>query len=140
MYWETRQKLEAICDVVVVIFWIVFFCGAIGGCIWGMNFWTETSYKSNCDAVYFHEHGRYSVMVKDGKNVKNVTFPRNGVKTFVTEGVPEGSNLWFEVQYTENGCGNRRGYVNIHIHSIDDLNTAGWNHGKFGKGQTHRVQ
>ena len=30
--------------------------------------------------------------------------------------------------------------VNIHIHSLEDLNGAGWNHGKFGKGNTVPIE
>ena len=31
-------------------------------------------------------------------------------------------------------------YVEIHIHAAKDVNGGGWNHGKFGSGQTNVIE
>ena len=87
---------------------------------------------SEIKAAYMHEAGRYSIMVQDANTLSLVKLGYATIKTDVTAG----SNIWYEATY--NGM-NECVESTIHLHSVDDLNTAGWNHGKFGSGTTHRI-
>jgi hypothetical protein len=97
--------------------------------------------KGDIISVWKHEVGRYSITIKEGNTLIDKAFYRTGECEFtlITD-VPEGSNMWYEAHYYEDW--NERGYqwVKIHIHSVDDISNAGWNHGKFGSGMTERVQ
>lgn len=94
--------------------------------------------RFNVVAVWKHEVNRYSVTIKEGNILVDRGFAIDSV--LITD-VPEGSNMWYEAYYNYNSfSGGGYKWVNIHIHSVDDIGNAGWNHGKFGSGSTERVQ
>ena len=70
--------------------------------------------------------------------MKNIEYGHS-VKTTVFVDVPEGSNSWYKVDVNFNKMNGMSGIFEIHISSINEVNTARWNHGKFGKGQTSRI-
>jgi hypothetical protein len=111
----------------------------VGFCMYLGTINTKTVEKGECEAVYFHEKNKYSVMTitKSGQ-LKNIKY-YYPVETTVTVDVPEGSKAWYKVDVNHNGCKGMSGTFDIHVHSIKDINTAGWNHGKFGSGQTHQI-
>lgn len=88
------------------------------------------------EAAYYHENNRFSVAVlnEDGK-LRMVNLVRTSV--FIEETT---DHNWYECDYSYNTwTGKYIGGCSIHLHSIDGLNTAGWNHGKFGRGDTTRI-
>lgn len=93
------------------------------------------------EAVYWHERNQYSVAVKQGNKIKMVMLPsRHGIDLNIICDVASDESCWYEYNYKNNGYGGVTGFLNIHIRSIDDINTADWNHGKFGSGKTQRIQ
>ena len=56
-----------------------------------------------------------------------------------TDVIPSNS-MWIEGDLVKESGGGIHYDYEIHIHSIDDVNTGGWNHGKFGSGTTTRIQ
>ena len=91
-------------------------------------------------AVWKHEPNVYSVTIKEGKNTLiDKDFRRHSAvypKYSLIDDVSENSNMWYEATYDDGFCET----VVIHVRSINDINNAGWNHGKFGSGSTERVQ
>ena len=131
--WEkTRASLTLILIIVMAF-------GAICGCLYGCEkmVFEERHEKGNIVSVYMHEPGRYSVMVERGNKLVPKYF--YNAKTEIIRDIPAGSNMWYESYYraTMNHTGYR--WVKIHIRSVDDINTAGWNHEKFGSGMTHEI-
>lgn len=111
--------------------------------------------KVTVEAVYYHESGRYSVAVLDGNELKMTRLPSGNhrqltPKIFVD--VPAGQNSWYEIKYEKESefsdireiyfgkdSYKIKPFIHIHIHDVNDLNNAGWNHGKFGRGQTVKI-
>lgn len=102
----------------------------------------QTFEQFNVDAVFWHENDRYSVVVSNGDDVTPVDLSsihkgrydyKTGAK--VVKDVPEGKPMYVKIYNYWDGDASRA-YHEIHVHSIKDINTAGWNHGKFGSGST----
>ena len=105
------------------------------------NIKTYSKEKANCEAVYFHEHGVYSVMIlTEEHQLTNIYFPRSSqnLKVIILADVKDEDSLWYETDYYSSNWG-RFGNITIHVRSVDDLNGSGWNHGKFGRGKTQRI-
>lgn len=96
------------------------------------------------DAVYWHENDRYTVTTIDNDIVTRVKIPMWGhskPSTIVlyTDVAPDAKS-WYDCNWLwNNWTGGSDGRCEIHIHSIDELGTADWNHGKFGTGSTTRI-
>lgn len=103
----------------------------------------ERDEKSEVVAVWKHDPGVYSVTIKDGITLVDKSFwsDMGRATPLIITDVPEGQNMWYEAHFSDNAF-NGKGYSNvrIHIHSIKDINGAGWNHGKFGSGQTQLLE
>ena len=98
---------------------------------------------TNIVAVYYHEGNKYSVTTNVGNvlTTKRVT-TRARVHTTIITDVTFDKPMWYECDYTYNnfvGATSGKGCT-IHIHSVDDIIGAAWNHGKFGSGTTNRVR
>lgn len=104
--------------------------------------------SGEAEALWFHEHNHYSVSITAGNTIFNkiirggAGFDKPDVR--IIKDVSMGNPIRYEIRYWYNefyGWTKKEdGYIRIHIRSIDDINGAGWNHGKFGKGTTSRVQ
>jgi len=115
--------------------------------------------KGTCVAVYYHERGSYSLMVeKDGK-LEAIYLPCWWyVPISIFTDVAPNKDMWYEAQYEISKSYDRykealdfsiypsdyvrdnqpkTSYIHIHIRSVKDIKGGGWNHGKFGCGQTH---
>jgi len=115
--------------IVALLCMFLFSCGTV-------NTYKE---KRECVAVWFHENNRYSVSVLNNKVLTNITF-QHGVPVEVIFNLKEGEPLWYETNYTWNSFyGTTKGYIKIYVRNINDINGAGWNHGKFGSGRTTRI-
>ena len=98
------------------------------------------------DAIYWHEGLRYTAVIIDDGVVTRHGIPPWGyamnknIKVY-TDAEP-GEKSWYRCGWTWNpwtGTDLDTAYCNIHIHNLDELGTADWNHGKFGSGSTTRI-
>lgn len=98
------------------------------------------------EAVYWHEGSRYTAVTENADVITRHRIPPyHGVRassvTLYTD-VPEGEKSWYKCEWDWNamsGADTDTAYCDIHIHNIDELGTADWNHGKFGSGSTTRI-
>ncbi|MFA6408461.1 MAG: hypothetical protein WCW36_03275 [Candidatus Paceibacterota bacterium] len=99
--------------------------------------------------ILMHEPGRYTLLVQE------VGSPLiHERKVFGAEGcwisevayipdVPTDQSMWLAINYDQTEAPPSCQYdtrLVFHIHDIQDINGAGWNHGKFGSGQTVVVE
>ena len=87
----------------------------------------------NIQAIFYHEKGSYT-LVTNGERSQLVMTTFYGAKVTIFRDIPQNRDPWALVQ--KDGGEER---VEIHIRSIDDINGAGWNHGKFGSGTTVKI-
>lgn len=98
--------------------------------------------RRNIVKVMMHEPERYSVLVQDtDKSLKTLTY--RGCKLIAD--VPKNESMWLEIEMNKakeevTDEGYHYKWAKIHIHSADQLNGAGWDHGKHGRGQTEVVE
>jgi hypothetical protein len=126
-------------DIMVVLFYsIILF--SISGLIFYYNAITkeeETTYQ--VERVFMHTVNSYSFLIfdKDTKEIKSVGF---GECKKITADVELEKPMWIKVKKTSFRTGDDEYFVEIHIHSVKDINGGGWNRGKFGSGQTSVVE
>lgn len=93
-------------------------------------------------AVWKHGVDSYSVTYQDeNKFLRDVSFSSD-TKSDPVERVADladGEKMWYEADYYYWGEWKIFRKVKIHIHSVNDLTGAGWNHGKHGSGRTEKV-
>ena len=98
--------------------------------------------KRSIVRVMMHEPERYSVLVQEkDKSLKTLTY--RGCQLIAD--VPKDEPMWLEVEMNKakeeiTDEGYHYKWAKIHIHSADQLNGAGWDHGKGGRGQTEVVE
>lgn len=104
----------------------------------------------NVERIFWHEGDKYSVLVKNDDNTyKTVRFPnyqcgsiRDGDGVIIVADVPGDQKMWVSTVVQEED--NIRPYcferLTIHIHSPHDIDGGGWDHGKFGRGQTSVIE
>ena len=97
------------------------------------------------EALYWHEGERYTAVtiIADVVTRYNIP-PYSGTYRTVTlyTDVAEGEKSWYKCEWDWEvwmGTDTDTAYCDIHIHNIDELGTADWNHGKFGSGSTTRI-
>ena len=99
--------------------------------------------KTNVEAVYWHERGRYSVAVKNhatGEITMKELPTSNADLIKVIADVKNGEPWWYVCNYQyDRAWGSEMGGCEIHIVDINSINTSDWNRGKFGTGSTTRV-
>lgn len=93
------------------------------------------------DRIFLHETNHYSVFtVEEDKSVTFKSFhPFTYQKITLFCDVEKGDRMWAEEWKNGNWVDTTLDAA-IHIHSLDDLNGAGWNHGKFGNGMTVPIE
>lgn len=93
--------------------------------------------------VFMHEPNHFSVLVR-ANGAKEGTFIDlhwiSSTQYFFD--VPAGQPMWVEkkdiTQYPNGSA--TIGRIALHLHSPQDINGAGWDHGKFGRGSTQVVE
>ena len=96
--------------------------------------------KKMFTAIYWHEGNRFSVVVKDGNEMKFTRIPTHNLRPKILIDVSSGELGWYACEWDHSGFnGSSNEKCEIHIESEDSLIAAGWNHGKFGSGMTHRI-
>jgi hypothetical protein len=101
----------------------------------------ETRYKiENVTRIFMHETNNFTFFVEKPGSSEieeiHISYARNKKLT----DVPANKPMWVDVYKSSTSCGDEGYYLEIHIHRVEDINPAGWNHGKFGKGQTTVVE
>ncbi len=103
----------------------------------------ETTKHTNVVRVFWHELSSYSILVKNGNELKTIPLPSRqcaainglrgeGVRIFAD--VPRDADMWVTVDIPSGETCFLA--LTIHVHSELDINGGGWNHGKHGSGQT----
>ncbi len=106
---------------------------------------TEHTSGGEVEAIYWHEGERYTAVTENADVLEHHRIPPfaagPGAVTLYKDAVP-GEKSWYKCEWTRNnwtGADPDLSYCDIHIHSIDELGTGNWNHGKFGSGSTTRI-
>jgi len=123
-----------------------FICGMFGTCFFLIASFIvfcniPTKYHeetvANIEQVFMHESGTYSFRIRTSANV-TVDSQEYHIfvgKTAEFHDVTEGNLGWAKIYYT--GCCSTSGYkMELHLPTPSNIQGAGWNHGKFGEGQT----
>jgi len=104
---------------------------------------TEERVIKNIVAVYWHEYNFYSFAVEhEDSSISMESFGKyacsqgNIVKLF--HDVPNEEKMWAKAEIGTGHCDLIKSLA-IHLHSIEDINGAEWDNGKFGSGTTIRV-
>lgn len=104
---------------------------------------SETKRLDGVTRVMMHEPWRYTFLMEDSGRITQRTIGQNpcGNVPVLFQDVPTGHPMWVEYRTVRSGktdvCDE---LITIHIHSVADINGAGWNHGKYGSGQTTVVE
>ncbi len=96
----------------------------------------------NIARVFWHEGHNYSFYVQQEgiSEIKIIEFYRIW-KVKIIADVPADKKMWAHIKGASGGCdGLQYEYAEIHIHTAKDISGGGWNHGKFGSGQTHVIE
>ena len=98
------------------------------------------------EALYWHEGERYTAVTVNADVVSRQRIPPWGhamdknIRLY-TDAEPS-EKAWYKCEWTRNdwfGADLDTAFCGIHIHNLDELGTADWNHGKFGSGSTTRI-
>jgi hypothetical protein len=101
---------------------------------------------NNVVRVFWHEYSRYSVMVKEpnSNELKMIEFARyscprddsgGGIHFYQDVETSKPMYINYKVMHRV-GFGSCVVQLDFHIHSENDVEGSGWNHGKFGSGRT----
>lgn len=101
---------------------------------------------NNVVRVFWHENTRYSVQVREPGSVEIKTI-RISPQYMCSENqlrlladVPPEKSMWIRYVINQNWDSDCLKLLEIHIHSEKDIEGGGWNHGKFGRGQTSVIK
>lgn len=95
--------------------------------------------KSDIVAVYWHEYSRYSVALEVDNQIVMHQLPTSR-NIQVIKGLPPEENMRYECHITYKVWDTvDTEWCVIYIHNIDSIQTGDWNHGKFGRGDTKRI-
>jgi len=92
-----------------------------------------TPYKVEFQRVFLNESNRFTFIV-DGVPREIMVWYTSHIKIFYD--VPPGEPMYYESQKKCKQGNVKYEYLYIHIHSVKDIGGGGWNHGKFGRGNT----
>jgi len=99
------------------------------------------------EAIYWHEGQRYTAVTENAGLISHHNIPPWGhavsgaISLYKDLGADE--KAWYKCEWdwnAWNGADHDTAYCEIHIHSLDELGTGNWNHGKFGSGTTSRIE
>ncbi|MFA5838452.1 MAG: hypothetical protein WC849_00740 [Candidatus Paceibacterota bacterium] len=115
---------------------LVFFCGC------GSSITKENEKTQIVERIFMHEPTEYSFMYfKPNTNeLKTATYGIESEYLKIISDVKPENKPWF--YYAEFNGHNQPSYrvLIIHIRNVSDIQGGGWNHGKFGRGQTVVIQ
>jgi hypothetical protein len=85
--------------------------------------------------VLEHEPGRWTVFIQRSDTPELERLSLRGSSRWIAD-VPPGEEMWLVIRSVRCGTKGRCEDNEFHIRSVKDIQGAGWNHGKFGSGQT----
>ena len=92
--------------------------------------------------VLMHEIDFYTFLIREPNStkLKSLSLSYHDDKSFVLiSDVAPDKDMWLNLKCRVDPT-DKCFEIEIHLHSAKDINGAGWNHGKFGKGQTDVVE
>jgi hypothetical protein len=95
----------------------------------------------NVVRIFMHEPGHYSLMIQLSGSISATmrTVNLSGCEPKFIMDAPKDGEMWVYIEYPRLENDNR-GIADFHIHSENDIDGGGWNHGKFGSGQTQVIR
>lgn len=98
----------------------------------------------NIERIFFHENFRFIYLVrKENGDIEPVSltyFHEQKSKLTYYDDVPAGKLMWALIKGKGNPKDGIIADIKIHMHSVKDIEGGGWNHGKFGSGNTTVVE
>jgi hypothetical protein len=91
--------------------------------------------KFNVQKVFMNESTRFTFLVDD--SLKEVNLLHGDVKIYFD--IKSDAPMYIVYHQECIGGTLSINYLEMHLHSKDDLNGGGWDHGKFGRGQTNVI-
>ena len=136
---------------IAVITIIILMASLISYIVWDENQDTPSiaiePVRINLERVLYNECHHYSILWKDENDLGhdlNITLGEKGryADVIIKYDVPEGQPIWALVNRgkTPRGKIYYTGGGEIHVRSGQNIGGGGWNHGKFGHGQTTVVE
>lgn len=93
------------------------------------------------DKVFMNENTRYTfITIENGEAIvreKSTHYPR---RIHLYTDVPKGERMYIEYYEKCSGGTKMLQRLDIHIHNLDEIQGGGWNHGKFGRGETQVIE
>lgn len=90
--------------------------------------------------VFMHEPHHYSILSEKNTELQEIEIDCYGDRPRIFKDILDNEPMYLTAKLfrAKNWMYPTDRYLNveIHIHSEKDMNGAGWNHGKFGKGDT----
>lgn len=132
--WQSDEPFRNLIDWgALVLFGTLLFGSVMCSCTKQEDF-TMTTYRG-VERILMHEPHRYSFFIEGQTRVLTVNVISRD-EVYVKPDVAPGEKCWIEVgaPWVQNEC--QRIKLVIHLHSFKEINGAGWNHGKFGHGET----
>ena len=115
----------------------------------------ESTTVSGITRVFMHEPGYFTFLVEhgDSKKIGQLRVKTINDTTTIVEDLQENQTISIEYFSTQDPFLQSKSIppdfsnwdvqamkLTIHLHSVKEIDGAGWNHGKFGRGQTIVVQ
>ena len=99
----------------------------------------------NVVRIFMHEPSRYSIMIQDpnSSELKTMQFNLyNFCRAKIVADVPKNEKMWIFLKSKKHNVNKDTYYTSfeLHVRSAEDINGAGWNHGKFGSGTTTVIE
>jgi hypothetical protein len=89
----------------------------------------------NVVRVFMHDANHYSVIYRNGDQLATKDF-RFSPDTKILTDAPKDGPMWAEYTAVNENTSSARYNLTLHLHDPAELNGAGWDHGKSGKGTT----
>lgn len=102
---------------------------------------TTTETVGNIQRVFMHESNHYSFLCadeKDSNELKQLSLG-NVVSVRIFADVSEEENMWIRYTVVRSFNHSTEVFMDLHLHSAQEINGAGWNHGN-NKGETVVVE
>ncbi|KKR15133.1 MAG: hypothetical protein UT43_C0006G0003 [Parcubacteria group bacterium GW2011_GWC1_39_29] len=124
----------------LIIFLVIVITSISAGC----GHKIETVRINNVVRVFWHEGTRYSVQVREPGSTEIKTYSLHGhmctgEPRIFTDVLPENS-MWVKYVMDRNWDLDCLRSLEIHVWSETNIEGGGWDHGKFGHGQTYVIK
>lgn len=99
----------------------------------------------NISRIFMHENCKYTFFISDGnlETMKTFHIHHGGTSNVrIVRDVESDKPMWAVLEYHDKWNRGDKDYfkAEFHIRTVDDINGAGWNHGKFGRGTTNVLE